>query len=600
MRGRSPAGHRTFIAAAMTAVVAALFLLTLFPTYEYIPSIADLRDRGFVIRSAQDLANVAIRFDRVDDFSQRVRLALKRTESSTGWEADRIPVVDSKSTTAQPKTDVVGAEVTKVSTTTRTLALLVSGIIFAIFGLIVLWWGRDAASLWLGLFCASFAAPLFHPFGALPEWAMLLGWSIVEILSVLAIYSLYALAEAVALHAIRHRWTYQVIVTVRVAVLFLVSISLAVDLAGKWLPTIWGDVLPNTLEPFTRSWLTATFVVAMIAAPLALLAAAAAYGADARLRRNAVVIFITTALGVSGLAVSIAQHEMAGMAPAFDVWWFTLLLIPIGFIVTILTLKVVDVKVVITRVLVLASMTAIVGIIIAITETIAKNYVDKKWPELATPSQFLIAFIIVFSFAWMHRAVAERVHRFVFRRQVEAVRDLRKFAHNSAFINSRDLLLGDAVAEICRSLGARGAALYEEGVAGYDLLQSCGASFASKVDADDRAFVHLRASLARVDLAQITPQPSRLGDDGFAFPMAVCGKVVGALAIGPRTDESEGPYVEEELDALDDVAQSIGDALFRMRATEISAFVGTLADGNLDNGAISARARELRARGLIG
>ena len=598
MKRRSRAGHRTLIAAVMTAVVAVLFVLTLFPSYEYIPSIPDLVKHGLV-KNQRDLASLTFAWDQVPDFSQRIRLALKRAPRFDGWQNDRIPVVDPKATGNEPRSVVVGAEVFKISTV-RSLALLFSGVVFAIFGLIILWWGRDAASLWLGVFSASFASPLFQPYATLPEWAMLLGWTVVEILSVLAIYSLYALAEAVARSAIEHRWINQAIVTIRVAVLTLLGVALIVDLGSKFLPIVWGAQMPSGLDPFVRSWLTATFAIAMILAPLCLLAATAAYGHDARQRRNAVVIFITTALAVSGLTISIVKHGAAGMAPAFDNWWFTLLLIPIGFIVTIPTLKVVDVKVVISRVLVLASMTAIVGLMIGITETIVTKYVDVRYPELATPAQFVIAFLIVFSFAWLHQKVAERVHRFVFRRQVEAVRDLKKFAHDSAFVNSRDLLLEDAVAEICRTLGAVGAALYEESNAGYGLLQSCGAAFESSVEADDRAFVHMRGSLSRVDLSAVSPRPSRLGTDGFAFPMAVCGKVVGALAVGPRTDEAEGPYVTEELDALDEVAQKIGDALFRMKATEISAFVGTVADGKLEDGAVSARARELRARGLLG
>ena len=81
--------------------------------------------------------------------------------------------------------------------TTREIFLALGAIVFASFGLFVLWWGRDRASLWLGTFCVAFGTPMVQLFGALPAPGMLVASLADGLLEILSIYALYALAEAV-------------------------------------------------------------------------------------------------------------------------------------------------------------------------------------------------------------------------------------------------------------------------------------------------------------------------------------------------------------------------------------------------------------------
>ncbi len=55
-----------------------------------------------------------------------------------------------------------------------------------------------------------------------------------------------------------------------------------------------------------------------------------------------------------------------------------------------------------------------------------------------------------------------------------------------------------------------------------------------QVGVDDLAFVKLRTHDSEVDL---NATPSALGQEGYAFPLRVRGRLLGALVIGPRTDE---------------------------------------------------------------
>lgn len=114
------------------------------------------------------------------------------------------------------------------------------------------------------------------------------------------------------------------------------------------------------------------------------------------------------------------------------------------------------------------------------------------------------------------------------------------------------------------------------------------AIYPERIDVDDRAFVAMRADREQIDLADVS---SALGNEGYAFPMAVRGVLGGALVCGPRTEE----YTGDERKLLAELAHQVGSALHALRARDHEALVRELASGALGFAAARDRARDLRA-----
>jgi GAF domain-containing protein len=104
------------------------------------------------------------------------------------------------------------------------------------------------------------------------------------------------------------------------------------------------------------------------------------------------------------------------------------------------------------------------------------------------------------------------------------------------------------------------------------------------VNIDDPAFVRLRTYLRDVDLSDVD---SALAGSGIAFPLAVQGRLNGALVVGPR--ESEEAYDPDERSIVRALAVRVAATLEALRAREHAELVKAIADGTI--GADEARAR---------
>jgi hypothetical protein len=257
-------------------------------------------------------------------------------------------------------------------------------------------------------------------------------------------------------------------------------------------------------------------------------------------------------------------------------------------------------------------MTAIIGGLITASEVLVTRLAERMAEGVGLTGesagafnvsvQFVVAFAIVLSFSRLHAFLEEAVMKFIFRRRDEAVHAMHEFAaRNAAFITERTALLKQAVALVHGSVGSYAVAFYEECQDGYlrvGATETC--PFPLNVGINDAAFVMLRSQVKRLHLERVQLPPSDLGTAGIAVPMAVGGRVIGSLVVAPRASESDGPYVLEELDALEDVARGVADALFTLRTVDVSEFVRSVADGRLSGGDAKARAEDLREGGFIG
>jgi len=555
---------RSAIAAALTVAVAVLLLV----------SFASIgRTSGYTLFRAGTGARapaVAIDYAAVTDLGERIRIVLRTVRR--GADAHPVPVVGGAARYEMVPTGKDNA---------KSLALAGSAALFAAFGLVVLWWGRDRASFWLGIACAALAPELLTLYGFLPEPLMLAARLAADLLTFLAFYALYAMAEAVARTALRADDPLRkALRLVSAAVIAVLTVAAAADVAGLVLPVMRGVQLAPALAAAGTIATKLSWSVVFCLLPVVLLSIAALRATTAEALKRSRLILLTTLAGLSGIAFSVAGELAAGVTPHFETLWFTLLLIPVGFIAVIRVAGVIDVQIIINRILVVTAMTLVVGLAITLVEMLVHGTVE-EWiapkdegakQEFNTALQFIVGFVIVVIFGNLHHRLDEAVERVVFRRRDRAIAALRDFAaHDAARIVDRRTLLERTAALVFDTMRTGGVAVYEFSGARFVLAASAG-SAAWPPHAED---------------------PRTLGDEDCSFEIAVADRTSGVLVVVPRTG-SDDAFDEEEADALNGVARGVAEALVSLRVGEVSAFLGDLAGGRVDGAEARAQATRLR------
>ena len=235
-----------------------------------------------------------------------------------------------------------------------------------------------------------------------------------------------------------------------------------------------------------------------------------------------------------------------------------------GFLYAVLRHRVVDVTVFLNRALVYAATTSLVLGLFALLESLIERTALGHGASLAL--EFAVPLGLGVALSTVHRRIDAIVERFLFRRQYRMETALRKFAEECAFVTQSENLFDLTVAQIARHTGAPRVALYQHISEAYVRVRQKGESvLPEQVDADDLAFIGLRARNAELDLDDTQ---SQLGRDGYAFPLMVRGTLLGALIVGQRHGEH---YAADERELLFHVAHEVGAALFALRALESEA-----------------------------
>jgi hypothetical protein len=453
---------------------------------------------------------------------------------------------------------------------------------------------------------------------------MLLAGVVADFLFSLSVYAFFEIARTFALEALDERDPVRpAFESAREIALTIVLFAAAINFAETIAPTVFGESIWGWLERLGNAAKDLAVAGVLGIAPILMLAIGWLRAGDRGARQRVRITLIMTVVAASGVLVQswqqVAEGWIAmGLPLGFDSPWYTLLFIPIGFVFSIRAYKLVEVKFVLNRILVLTTMTALIAGAITLSETWADDAMKDRlgselirWlgvmtkadqSRLADALRFAVAFVIVLSFSSLHHVLDEFFKALFFRRRDEAVKQLADFAQNRAqFITVREEMLQQAVALVCSAVGARGSAFYEESGQSYNVAATCGdVAWPASAGENDPAFAVMRGGRANVELAELDPTPSVLGSDGIAIRMAVCNRVIGALVVASRVKESEGPYEREELDVLNELARSVSDALFNLRANETADFVRGVADGSLRGSEALQRAESLCARGLPG
>jgi GAF domain len=257
-----------------------------------------------------------------------------------------------------------------------------------------------------------------------------------------------------------------------------------------------------------------------------------------------------------------------------------------GYLYGVLRHRLVDLSFIIDRTLVYGATTSLVVGVLAAVNALAQHAALGQNTSLVL--QVVVPLALGIVLGTVRKRIDASVERVFFRRKYKADQALRTFAQQCAFIEQETPLLDRAVQELKQHTGAPGVALYERGPSGYRCIRQLGTSaYPKSIATDDSALVALRAGQSDVDLLE---SASTLGRDGYAFPMAVRGVLLGVVVVIPKPSEH---YTAEERKLLAMVVHEVGVALFAARARSQAEFLRELISDRALPEPLQTRAREL-------
>ena len=252
----------------------------------------------------------------------------------------------------------------------------------------------------------------------------------------------------------------------------------------------------------------------------------------------------------------------------------------LGYLYAVLRTRLIDAAFVVDRALVFGLLTALVFGTFSILELALHQFAVSD--RVGWALQALAALILAIVLSPLHKRLESWIEQAFFRSQRLALLGLERLTRECPFVE-REARLLELVIERLEPQCAR-LAIYERAGSGYRRRAASDESWPAVIDADDPAFVALRAEHQPVALAALT---SRIGDEGLALPMAVAESLLGALVCQPRDGEQFAPEVRA---GFTNVAHHLGMALMALRHRDHARLVADVAAGRIDPDAARRRA----------
>lgn len=448
----------------------------------------------------------------------------------------------------------------------RFLAQLGFKFVILAVGLLVLWRGRDRASLMLGIWCLGVSVALPDAWwGSLPVNGRLFGAVLTAALWTYSPLVLYLVVESIATGVGKRATT-----IARILMAITIVPSLIVNAVNTAAET-WGGCAPVFLDPWVVNAAFASSQLITIGFFIV------SYMRTTGLERLRVRwVFWAYMFSRFGVLLNVFNRIAVHPVHLSGVEWLTVMIFPVGCAYAILRHHIIDVNFVLNRTLAYTILTTLaVGIFILVENALNAIAVNRG---VGLAVELTLALSLGLSFNALHRRTESAIERTLFRRKHEGVVALRRLSEEAAFTESAHALLDRATTEIPRATGARFAAVYERADDVYRLAASGGDdSLPKNVDADDLAFVRLRKGLSHVDLTDVH---SALGSDGFAFAFASRGQLFGALVCGRRVNGES--FAPDEVSILRDVAHEVGAELHAIRTRQHAELLDELMSGRID------------------
>jgi hypothetical protein len=414
------------------------------------------------------------------------------------------------------------------------------------------WWNRDARILALVLLSLTFTSvgpiTFVSPAGglnlALFAVASVAWWT--AFVLVIALSSRFGAQS-------RLRRGIEVLAYAATGLVFLFDLTTIVGLG-----TLWIDPLPFAyVVSALRGFLELTALLIVVAT------AAAAVSATPEAQRPRAAWLLLP------LPIAFAGQEVALLAGSFATGWFpftALVTLGLGCVLigavavtyALLRRRVLDFEFVLSRTLVVATVSLIVVASFALLEWLLGTVLAGVSHATGLIANGALALVLGLSLNPIHRRVDELVDRLLFRKRHDDERALREFSKEAAFVTESDALLDNTIDTVQRHTDARSAALLLNGSTTYTAVRSFGedgGDAATGIGENDGAILALKTWHRPID-----PHHYASAVQGaLALPMLVRGRLLGVLVMGERAGGEA--YAPDEVAALAEVAHGVGTAM---------------------------------------
>ncbi len=455
---------------------------------------------------------------------------------------------------------------------------LVKLIIFAV-GVFVLWRGKELAAWLFG--AASLAISVVidpAPSSLLSPSAQAIFFAASIPLAELAALCFYFMIERMSKPFVRP----PLVVAARTVALAGLALALSDNLTSPI-----ARIKTGCVNPFLAGAHAPGYLAALLATLVILTLAFAKASGDARRRMRWIVV--STAVGFSGVIVTLGAHLAGKPIPDYPIVDLTAVAIPIGYAYAIMRHRVIDVGFAINRAVVFAVMSSVVVAAFALLSGALERAAIGQSASVAL--QVIVALGLALSFNALEKRVESAIDRVFFRRKHEAQAALAQFGDDAPFVHDVDVLLARVVELVRSQLGAADVAVYvSRHDDDYDLAAAAGDRFPAAVPIDDPLFVRLRASLRDVDSDDVR---SAIAQAFTAFPLAAHGRLIGGLICGHRADGEA--YDPDERAALRALSSRLASVIEGLRAREYARLVKAIAEGSVTLERAMQRAKDLLA-----
>jgi hypothetical protein len=516
-----------------------------------------------VSADAKDLLQVGdtVLLDQMSP-AARVALAYRYLPMQTGRAGETIQVIVQRA----GRRLNIGYTLRHTDSLTTLLAQLVFKFFVLVVGMVVLWRGRDRASLVLGIWCLGVAVALPDAWwGALSISGRLAGGFITAFLWTYSPFILYLVVESIATKVSRG-----MILLARTALVLMIAPELFANTINSAAQALTGCTIValqpwivNALFTGCQLIIVAFFIISYV-------------GSTGLVKQRIRWIFWAFLFSRFGVLVNEFNRLSAHPVQLSGVEWFTVMVFPLGCAYAILRHRIIDINFVLNRTLVYTILTTIAVGIFVLLEDILTKLAAGHGVSLAV--ELAVALGLGLSFNALHKKTENLLEQTLFRRKHEAAVRLQRLTEDAAFMENADALIERATTEIPQAVGASGAVIYERRDGRFRRQSVSGAlDTPDEVSTDDLAFVRLRRELSQIDLAEVA---SALGADGVAFALAIRGQLFGAFVCGRRTDGET--YAPDEIGMLRKVVHEVGAELHAIRDRERTELLNAVVLGTID------------------
>jgi hypothetical protein len=411
------------------------------------------------------------------------------------------------------------------------------------------WFSREARVLALVLLCLTFTAA--GPTNAVtPSLAATISLFLLSSAGWLAAFVLLIWLSSTFGAESRARRVLEGVAYAAALSMFLADVATVIGLT-----TLWIDPLPyalvvsslrGTVEVVVAVILVVTVAVAISATPMA-----------ERPRAAWLLLPLPVAFVGRDLALMIASFVNSWFAndAVITVGLVCMLVGALTVTYALLKRRVLDLEFVLSRTVVVATVSVIVVASFALLEWILGTALAGVSHATGLIANGALALALGLSLNPIHKRVDSLVDVLLFRKRHDDERGLREFSKEAAYLTEADALLDQAIEKVQRHTDASGAALLLDGNGRYEAARAFGRGDTCIVSENDSAILALKTWRRPLD-----PHHYATGLQGaLALPMLVRGRLLGVLVLGERTGGEA--YAPDEVQALAEVAYGVGTAM---------------------------------------